>query len=307
MKFLSVNFEKSTFTIFVKYLQKNEMKGKIVISDLHLDCVYHDWDVDLNEFFDAWVAPFNEKLKNILINSKKFPGLLLKLYNEKGRLLQVEKIELRNSTPIINKAYTTPEFDITGPSYVDFFYGDLCKNIDTSGVVIDAGANVGFFTLFCKENGAKRIYSIEPDPMPFFYLEKNFKYDKEIITINKALTDFNDFVSFDISLGGSVGSTISKYANYEYKKNILVEAIKISSILKIEEKINLLKLDIEGSEFDVIKSMYKYQFTRINQMFIEFHDDPKVIEHILLENGYRVEYRDSNRESTSGFIYAKRL
>lgn len=307
MKFLNVGFEKSTFTIFLKYLQKEVLKGKILVSDLHIDCLYYDWEVELNETFDGWAVPFNEKLKSIVLNNKQFSGLLLKLYDEKDRLLQVEKIVINNNPPIINRPYVTPEFDVTGPSYVDFFYGDLCKGIDTSGIVVDAGANVGFFTLYARENGAKRVYSIEPDPLPYFYLEKNFKNDTGVILLNKALSDTDDMVKFDISLGASVGSTMSKYCNYEYKKTIFVDSLRVSNILRMEGKINLLKLDIEGAEFEVIKYLSKYEFNRIDQMFIEFHANPKELEDILIGNNYTVEYRDSDRNDTVGFIYAKKI
>lgn len=307
MKFLNVSFEKNTFTIFLKYLQKEELKGKILVSDLQIDCLYYDWEVVLNETFDGWAVPFNEKLKNIVLNNKNFPGLLLKLYDERGRLLQVEKIIINKNTSTNNRSHITPEFDVTGPSYVDFFYGDLCKGIDTSGVVVDAGANVGFFTLYAKENGAKRIYSIEPDPLPYFYLEKNFKGDSKVILLNKALSDTDEFVKFDISLGASVGSTMSKYCNYEYKKSILVDSLRVYNIIRMEGKIDLLKLDIEGAEFDVIKQLSKYEFNRIDQMFIEFHANPKELEDILIGNNYTVEYRDSDRNDTVGFIYAKKI
>jgi len=307
MNFLDVYFDKNTFTIFLKCKQKNELQAKIVVSDIDIDCVYYTCDTLITAEFDAWIVPFNEKIKNFLIKSKTFPGLLVKLYNNQGRLLQVEKIYINKSPLITERNYVTPEFDITGPSYADFFYGDLCKGIDTSGVVVDAGANVGFFTLYSKYNGAKRIYSIEPDPLPYFYLEKNFKNDKEVILLNKALSDVEDFISFDMSLGGSVASTMSKYSVYDYKETSLVQSITVNTILRLEEKINLLKLDIEGAEFDVLKYMSKYEFNRIDQMFIEFHADPKIIESTLLENNYSVEYRDSDRDSFVGFIYAKKI
>jgi FkbM family methyltransferase len=306
VKFLNVNFKKETFTILVKYLQETEIKGKIVISDLLIDCVYFIWDVQLNKSFDGWVVPFNEKINDTIINSKSFYGFNVKLYNEENRLLQVEKILVNDSVYETGTIYATPEFDVTGPSYVDFFYGDLCKNIDTSGTVIDAGANVGFFTLYCKKHGSKRIYSIEPDPMPFFYLEKNYGFDPGIILLNKVLNDTEQPVSFDICIGASVGSAISKYTNYENKQSVLVESVTINSILKIENRINLLKLDIEGAEFDVIEKLTANEFDKIDQMFIEFHSNPKVIESTLINNNYFVEYRNSTKEDTVGFIYAKK-
>ena len=178
----------------------------------------------------------------------------------------------------------------------------MCKNIDVSGTVVDAGANVGFFTLYAKYYGAKRIYSIDPDPLPFFYLEKNFGQDPNIILLNKGMNVSDDGMDINISFEASVGT--GEFLSATNSMKLHIPTISIDSILKIENNINLLKLDIEGTEFKVIENLNKKHFDKINQFFIEFHFDPKPIAKKLTENGYKVEYRDSNENSTVGFIYA---
>jgi FkbM family methyltransferase len=292
--------------MYVNSTIEDTIEGTIVVTDLYLDCVYYTWNINLNKDFNGWCVPFTEKLKNIVLNNNTFAGFNVKFYDLNKRLLQSEKVYLNKVAPLINTYFYSPPHDITGPSYIDFFYGDLCKGIDTSGVVVDAGANVGFFTLYAKENGAKRIYSIEPDPMPFYYLDKNFQKDPSVILINKAMNNVSDFLKFDISLDGSVGSTISTNSKIENKLSIIVEAITVDNIVAIENEINLLKLDIEGSEFDVIDHMNDDCFNKINQMFIEFHYNSKTIADKLIAKGYQLEYRHSDENSTVGFIYAKK-
>jgi FkbM family methyltransferase len=307
MKLVNISFDKENCVIYVDSNIEDKIKGTIVITDLYLDCVYYAWDMMLNKDFNGWYVPFTERLKNIVLNTNTFAGFNVKFYDVNKRLLQSEKVYLNKVPPLVNTHFYSPTHDITGPSYIDFFYGDLCDGIDTTGVVVDAGANVGFFTLYAKEKGAKRVYSIEPDPMPFYYLEKNFEKDPSIILVNKAMNDVCDSLKFDISLDGSVGSTSSIHSKIENKLSIIVQVITIDNIVAIENEINLLKLDIEGSEFAVIDHMTDDCFNKINQMFIEFHYNPKPITDKLISKGYQVEYRHSDENSTVGFIYAKKL
>lgn len=307
MKLVNISFYKKECVIYLNSNIEKIIEGTLVVTDLYLDCVYYTWDISLNADFNGWCVPFTEKLKGVVINNKRFAGFNVKFYDSKKRLLQYEKVYLNKTDPLVNSPFYSPTHDITGPSYIDFFYGDLCNGIDTSGVVVDAGANVGFFTLYAKEKGARRVYSIEPDPMPFFYLEKNFEKDSSIILINKAMNHTSESLNFDVSLDGSVGSTSSVHSKMQNAFSITVESITVENILSVESEINLLKLDIEGSEFDVIDNISDEHFKRINQLFIEFHYSPKPIVDKLKSIGYQVEYRHSDENSTVGFIYASKL
>ena len=310
MNLFNINFDKSECKFYLEGIYPDVIENcSIVISDIHLDCAYYTWNnITISSDFYCWIIPFNPKLTNIVLQNKNFPGFFVKIYGPNKRLLQVEKFYLNEVPPLINKLYNTPTHDDVGPSYVDFFFGDLCSKIDTTGVVIDAGANVGFFTLFSKENNAKRVYSLEPDPLPYSFLESNFKYDPSVITINKALSHKNKPINFSISLLNSVGSTIDEYGVKDNNMfSTIIDSISLHNILNIESTINLLKLDIEGAEYDVLDNLDSKYFKNINQFFIEFHKDPKPIFNRLIEEGYEVEYRHSNENDIAGFIYAKRI
>lgn len=309
MKLLNTSFDKNECKLYIQCTIDTEISNcSIVVSDLHLDCAYYTWDnLIISKAFNCWIVPFNTKLVNIVLQNNKFPGFCVKVYGPNKRLLQVDKFVMNDVDPLIKRLYTTPTHDDVGPSYVDFFFGDLCAGMDTKGIVIDAGANVGFFTLFAKENGAKRIYSIEPDPLPYSFLESNYKYDPSIITINKVLSHKNEPVDFNIVLVNSVGSGMSEH---RIKDDSVfpskIDSISLHNILNIEPIINLLKLDIEGAEYDVLDNLDSKYFKNINQLFIEFHKDPKPIFNRLINEGYQVEYRHSNENDIAGFIYAKK-
>lgn len=307
-KILKISFDKKNGSLAFESSSDLNFKGSITVSDVYIKCVYYLWhEVDFCRSLNGWIIPLSEKLMDVILKSNNYPGFSFNIYGPNNRLIQCEKFYLNNVEPILNYPFTSPTHDAIGASYVDFFYSDLCKGIDFSGVVLDAGANVGFFTLLSKIKGSKRIYSLEPDPEAFEYLHQNFRQDSRIICLNKALSDTADVSKFSISLGSSVSSTLSKYNFQSEVYDLFVETISIPYILSIEDTIDLVKLDIEGAEYDVLKNMSKYYYKKIKQFFIEFHGNPKYIFNKLIEEGFQPEYRDSDENSSSGFIYAKRI
>lgn len=299
MKLFNIVLEKEKMIIHMDYVHNKPHDLKVVISDINLDCPYMVWNGTFEPYNGYWITPLSARLTDIIRNSNKFEGFMFKVFTADNRLLQKEILPVNKYTPKPSY-FHCDSFDITGHSYLDFFYGDLCSKIDTSGVVIDAGANVGMFTLFCKNN-ARRIYSIEPDTFPFYYLEKNFKNIDNIILINKALSDSCNPIKFNYNLFGSVAS--SEMSRTEHGIELMADTIDIPTIIEVEDNINLVKLDIEGTEFKVMESLQQKHFKKINQFFIEFHADSQPIKNILISNGYTVEYRSCLETDNIGFIY----
>lgn len=299
MKLINAIIDKSTYKIDIDYIHPITQEVTIVISDLEYNVPYFSWKQTLNQYESVWVCPLNPKQTNMLINSGRFPGFYCKVYVG-TRLEQVEKLST-NNLPYTYKHFLTDVSDFVGNSYADFFYGTLCDGMDFSGTVIDAGANVGFFTLLAKERGANKIYSIEPDIRSFFYLERNFRNDSSITLIQKALTTHLDGTKFYYAVAGTVAN--NQYGGENFTEDF-VPTITLDSILNIEDKVNLVKLDVEGSEFDVVAKLTPQHFEKINQFFIEFHDISTALKTRLLDNGYKVEYRESTELNNVGFIYA---
>ena len=81
-----------------------------------------------------------------------------------------------------------------------------------------------------------------------------------------------------------------------YKK-IKIKTIKLENIFKkkIINRVDLLKIDTEGHEFEVLKGLNK-NITKIKYILIEFHNDkiylkysPKKIHNYLLKNNFILE------------------
>ncbi|MCK9554470.1 FkbM family methyltransferase [bacterium] len=117
--------------------------------------------------------------------------------------------------------------------------------IETTDVVADCGASEGIFSLKHYKN-CKFIYIIEPLEIFCKALKKTFKNADNIKILNCAL---NDGSSDEVSINSnSISSAIGKNASNRIK------ATTIDNIFYKEDKpVNYIKIDVEGSELEVLR------------------------------------------------------
>lgn len=284
---------------------------RIVLSDLGIDCTYFDFETDIpcieDEGVSIWIGAFHSALLERLRLEEDFPGLRCKILNKYGKVLAWKDFPTGKNPKIPVASYITDPLDTNGASYADFFYSDLLDGMDFSGVVIDAGANTGFFTLKSLCEGAHRVYLIEPDPSPFYYSQRNFSQNSKVVLINKALSSSDEPLCLWMSPNDSVGNSEFGVRNQtEGHVQTKVESIRLSTILALESRISLLKLDIEGTEYEVLRGLDKSEFDKVGQWFIEFHNGVCDIIQILEEAGYTCSLRYCQPDWEVGFIWARR-
>ena len=131
--------------------------------------------------------------------------------------------------------------------------------------IVDIGANVGYFTvLAAKLVGAKgRVIGYEANPHTFRVLQDNLALnwltDQEIILRNEAAYSENTHITFHASAKFVGDSSIYERPasdNYvDEVTSIQVPGVRLDDALRRVEKINLLKIDIEGGEFHAFTGM----------------------------------------------------
>lgn len=134
------------------------------------------------------------------------------------------------------------------------------SEIKSGDIVLDVGANIGMYTLNAAKKVGKsgKVYSFEPDPILFSNLKKNVigNGHNNVILVNKAVSNKNGFEKFATSSKKSApkfGSHLVKEST-KSKQFLTVETISLDDFLE-NKTINLAKIDVEGSEYDVIKGM----------------------------------------------------
>lgn len=160
-----------------------------------------------------------------------------------------------------------------------------CLLSDFSGkhenLIIDIGANEGFYTLKMKENNPNcKIICIEPNPYLFEILNKNIASNhlKNTILVNKAIDLNNGLTDFEIieeigAIGGKSLSFVERpWLKDEFIRKIVVETITLSDLCREHfiPKIGILKIDVEGMEIDVLKSG-EQMLHRARKIVIERH------------------------------------
>ena len=134
------------------------------------------------------------------------------------------------------------------------------SELKIGNMVLDIGANIGLYSLIASKliGEMGRVYSFEPDIVSFKNLKQNSieNFCKNIILINRAVSSTNGYASLAPS---SNKSSRSGYHLIKQEKNlhsIKVETVCLDDFLKNKEKkIDVIKLDCEGSEFDALKGM----------------------------------------------------
>ena len=153
------------------------------------------------------------------------------------------------------------------------------------------GEDISFDIQMLKKYNCK-VYGFDPTPKSIKYIESN-NLDDNFILYKYALSDENGTLIFNLPenedhISGSL-------ENISSRSQIEVECKNLKTILKDVgvNEIDILKMDIEGSEYKVIENIIKSKiFPR--QILIEFHhffdnfnsDMSKGSINLLLRNGY---------------------
>lgn len=156
---------------------------------------------------------------------------------------------------------------------VDFFK----KNILPGMSIIDIGAHVGYYTaLFAKLVGPTgTVYAFEPDKDNFGLLEKNVGNRKNVHLFNEAISDKDGFIDF-YKIKGSTGChSLIAPQNDEVKK-INIPTATIDSFIKKHHlnKVDFIKIDIEGGEYLALAGMQKlFNSSRDLSIIMEFRPE----------------------------------
>lgn len=149
---------------------------------------------------------------------------------------------------------------------------ELPKTIKPT-VIIDAGANIGFTTLFfANKYPNAKIISIEPNDANFEYLVANTKSYPTITPIKSALWHKKELIQVVDRGYGDRGFMIEK--NDEGNS---LQALSINDLLDTYQlqHIDILKIDIEGSEKEVFSENYDRWLSITKCLVIELHDRMK--------------------------------
>jgi FkbM family methyltransferase len=142
-------------------------------------------------------------------------------------------------------------------------------------VIIDCGANIGLTSVYYKMRYPEaKIICIEPDLSNYEMLIKNTENFHNIVPYNAGVWNKSTNLVIKNPTGDKWAFMVEETAE------TLPDAIKAVSIENIMKEqnidfIDILKIDIEGSEVEVFQSNYDYWLSRTRILIIELHDEMK--------------------------------
>jgi FkbM family methyltransferase len=206
--------------------------------------------------------------------------------------------------------------------------------------VVDVGANIGLFTLFAHQLCQDvQVYAFEPIPPIYEKLRANVElYGLRAKLFDCGLSDAPREAAFTYypQMTGMSGAYADAREDAELSKAFLVnqdarlaehadELLEgrfdgetfncrlrtLSEVIREEgiERIDLLKIDVEKSEWDVLSGILEEDWARIGQVIIEAHDIGgrlALITGLLEERGFRVSVEQSGflKDTSLYNIYA---
>ena len=228
-----------------------------------------------------------------------------RLYDKWGEYKRYEQV---NDVKFLSYNFDIPDLPSFIWQFKEIFVDGIYefKSNSQQPVVFDCGANVGTSCLYFKQLFPNaKIKAFEADPMIANILKSNLPKNNinNVEVINKAVWIDNNGIEFgsEGADGGSINANNNK---------IKIESTRLKSFLDKEEKIDLLKIDIEGAEYQVLKDCAR-SLNNVQNLFVEYHswniENQKLSEilKIFEDSGFRYYIEDIGKRKQPFINHAK--
>ena len=154
--------------------------------------------------------------------------------------------------------------------------------IRSGDVVIDVGANHGFFSCYAAQQGAI-VHAFEPDPNTFDRLVENIRLNglegsvrPHQFAISAESGDSHLFCSSD--LGGGLSTIVPAFAvksGMEVMSQAKVKTLSMADALEYcqVDRVRVCKLDCEGAEYSILAHLKPAMINRFDSFVLEYHPE----------------------------------
>ncbi|WP_262964921.1 FkbM family methyltransferase [Methylobacter psychrophilus] len=149
-----------------------------------------------------------------------------------------------------------------------------CIELEAPKIIIDLGANIGTSALALhRRYPESKIYAVEMENENFQLLKENVSAYKNIIPIHAAIAGTSGTRKIFDRGTGPWGYTITDTINEKSELSEKIQAISLDELVEkyAINRINLLKIDIEGAEKEIFETENKW-LTITDVIIAELHD-----------------------------------
>jgi FkbM family methyltransferase len=198
--------------------------------------------------------------------------------------------------------------------FIDEIYNQLLPD---NAFILDCGANIGLSVIYLKQIcPTATIIAFEPDATNFGLLQKNIQsHDLRDVELRKEAVWIED-TNLQFITEGTMGSKIDMDGSKPDAK--LVKAIRLKNLLT--QKVDFLKIDIEGAEYKVLLDLGT-SLALVENLFVEYHGDfdqnseLNALLNLFTENGFSFYIKEATvvyqhpfvRDRGAGVLYDVQL
>lgn len=196
--------------------------------------------------------------------------------NNRSGAIRLDMVESQQSKEgIYHFQYLLRRAHIAG-KYYEIFYEFYLQNQNGKKVVfVDCGAHAGVFSDVALACGGI-CYAFEPNKYLYAFLRDLYKGNEKLILSNQAVSNKNGKTTFYTYASNAVSDGAGIMRNnlgvgYEVEMLDFCEFLK--DIIQKHHKISLIKIDIEGAEFDVLDSLIEQKlYKNVEYIMVETHE-----------------------------------
>lgn len=273
--------------ILSKYYNDTKVNYAIeCLADYKMNVISKLYDV----FFEDEYGREYAELRRFYKNYSRYKEIDIKLKDGLIRVPDVESFLCAYKSILVERVYNFK------PSSMDYVQ------------ILDFGSNIGLSLYFYAKNYPNaRIEGFEADPYIYEICCHNLRslnYNSRVEIHNAAVWTNDGEINF-YAEGADAGHVVDGEATREK-----VEKVKCYDALSIVQRyshIDFLKIDIEGSETEVLRRI-EHELTRVDNIFVEYHsciNKPQtlgIVINILINTGFRIYFSADGLKHKNPFM-----
>ncbi len=206
-------------------------------------------------------------------------------------------LQMRDGTKLLIRE-NTHDWIIVWEIFVNETYGSadghlsVLRDIREDDIVVDIGAHIGIFTIYAARKAMNgRVLAFEPDAENYGMLTRNLALNPQlghISAFNQAIWSSegkrNLFRADGYWSGGhslfenwmddySAGEGVEEQVDQTGAATIEVECTTLPRLMEANglDRIDFLKVDCEGSEYEILLNLPEEELRKIKSMSLEYH------------------------------------
>jgi len=239
---------------------------------------------------DYWMPKSYSKIAKLIQVVAYYKNWAMAVF-DRLRVLQRQPIIYKLKSGVTFLVYAgTHDVQVINEIWIDQIYSPWRQRIQPEWIVVDLGSQRGIFTVYAAKQ-AKYVYAVEANPEVACFWQANIAMNKlsdkvsllqGAIACTEGTADF--FIARDAGMSGLVQREF-----VDVERHIKVKKISIKNLLQDLIIVHLLKIDVEGAEFDLFAEVCARDWlNKVERIAMEYHDNPATIVNTLKQFGFRV-------------------